>query len=667
MLSQTDRDHIRFEEIFRQEVRLEIERKSPRPTLKRRLWSFLNSSFGIWILSSFVVGGLTFAYGRSQIVLERSREQRREIASLDREIARRLRSVAYRVARCNSDEAILFELLQSPNDPPDYEEIIREAKRVIAGIRHDAAQTKLRAQLPELFVKDSVGLQERLELPEDKKKLLRIVIESAVVDALSALDNPEFTSRREYRDISFDTLIWELLQRVGEENVAETKAAYRAATALSDLAGGVDIEDLSVRTPGRIYDYLFAEFQRWSRGIVFDNWRYQYTAVSTEGKEETGFVVAVSSEEAARILHRLNLFPTRIKRFRSENTLQLKGYDACPSITTVLSAWQRGLQRDEEPRPALVAALRNVLPSSSISQSFGTRHLTGTLAEEMLKYAAFFDRLTINMVAAGEAGNEVADAVERLLRLRDSIEALWRQYARFERYGQVNGWLAAMFWFFPFWLLCIGVKRHVTCPSVLNRLLAGLTRPTVLAIVLMGLCPLVTAVLLHKLDLLGNPLDADRKMRQQIDAHNAMIILGITMEGGIPILTSIELAEAATRNRDVRMLLQRARDSVSAFGGLADGMRGAGVLDQDQIDRIDIGEETGDLPVALCSVAKQIKAMIAEGTTVMRSPNLRLVMYSLLADLLLVPVAIVFLRIAGNVRQSGTVRRVAGTGTEEKK
>jgi hypothetical protein len=62
MLLEEEKNRIRAEEIFRYEVRREIEARRPKDSRRKRLWSLVNSTFGVWLLSSVVLGGLTFAY-----------------------------------------------------------------------------------------------------------------------------------------------------------------------------------------------------------------------------------------------------------------------------------------------------------------------------------------------------------------------------------------------------------------------------------------------------------------------------------------------------------------------------------------------------------------------------------------------------------------------------
>lgn len=83
-LTEQERERIRAEEVFREEVRATFRDKTP-PTLRNRLWKFLNSSFTIFLLSSVVLGGISWQYQRwiSAQARESERSMLREEASLE--------------------------------------------------------------------------------------------------------------------------------------------------------------------------------------------------------------------------------------------------------------------------------------------------------------------------------------------------------------------------------------------------------------------------------------------------------------------------------------------------------------------------------------------------------------------------------------------------------
>lgn len=58
-------ERIRQEEIFRLGVRSEIEEANERRHERRGIWAFLNSAFGIWFLSTIVIGAIGWLYAEN--------------------------------------------------------------------------------------------------------------------------------------------------------------------------------------------------------------------------------------------------------------------------------------------------------------------------------------------------------------------------------------------------------------------------------------------------------------------------------------------------------------------------------------------------------------------------------------------------------------------------
>ena len=90
MLTDDEMSLIRAEELFRLEVRRELEAAKPRPTGAQKLWSWLNSAFGLWLLSSVVLTGLTTAYAHYREASEQAHKKEEMQRSLLIEIAGRM-------------------------------------------------------------------------------------------------------------------------------------------------------------------------------------------------------------------------------------------------------------------------------------------------------------------------------------------------------------------------------------------------------------------------------------------------------------------------------------------------------------------------------------------------------------------------------------------------
>jgi hypothetical protein len=82
MLTEDEKKHIREEEVFRREVQQQLDAEKPPASIGNRLWSFMNSGFALWVLSSIVVGLFGWMYSNYQahnIEQAQQRELKRKI------------------------------------------------------------------------------------------------------------------------------------------------------------------------------------------------------------------------------------------------------------------------------------------------------------------------------------------------------------------------------------------------------------------------------------------------------------------------------------------------------------------------------------------------------------------------------------------------------------
>jgi hypothetical protein len=83
MISEKDKRRITEEEVFRLEVRESLAQDKLPKGKDSVLWTFLNSAFGLWVLSTTVIGCFGWVYAQWQA----SRENSALIDRLDIEIA----------------------------------------------------------------------------------------------------------------------------------------------------------------------------------------------------------------------------------------------------------------------------------------------------------------------------------------------------------------------------------------------------------------------------------------------------------------------------------------------------------------------------------------------------------------------------------------------------
>jgi hypothetical protein len=93
MLTDEEKNRIKYEEIFRQEIRLQLEGNNKPSSTWKKVWAIINTSFGIWLLSTIVVGLFTWSYARWEQDRTKQSQRNEVIRKLDIEISSRISSI----------------------------------------------------------------------------------------------------------------------------------------------------------------------------------------------------------------------------------------------------------------------------------------------------------------------------------------------------------------------------------------------------------------------------------------------------------------------------------------------------------------------------------------------------------------------------------------------
>lgn len=110
MLTEEQKSTIRAEELYRDQVIKELDDHRPEETRPTRFWKFLNSSFGIWLLSTCVVGITTFTFTLISEGQKGNAVRKHVIERLDTEIAARLHALDIEDYKVTSDSFLTLEV-----------------------------------------------------------------------------------------------------------------------------------------------------------------------------------------------------------------------------------------------------------------------------------------------------------------------------------------------------------------------------------------------------------------------------------------------------------------------------------------------------------------------------------------------------------------------------
>jgi phosphate/sulfate permease len=103
-LTESEMDRIKKEEIYRNEVRSNLEKEGKPSTRLEKSWGFVNSPFMLWVLSTVIVGLVSFGYTRYQERMKKEQENRQTAQKLRAEIDNRSKEILRLTAQI-TDEA----------------------------------------------------------------------------------------------------------------------------------------------------------------------------------------------------------------------------------------------------------------------------------------------------------------------------------------------------------------------------------------------------------------------------------------------------------------------------------------------------------------------------------------------------------------------------------
>ncbi|MHC4090010.1 MAG: type II secretion system F family protein [Planctomycetota bacterium] len=364
---------------------------------------------------------------------------------------------------------------------------------------------------------------------------------------------------------------------------------------------------------------------------------YVYEAMNQAGQEVKDELEAASSEDALTKIRSLGYFPTRIrekggkkkapaapgKKKKGGTTLAIGGVSSklITQFTRQLSTLQdaglpilRSLNiLEQQQRPGL---LKNILRGVCEDVEGGA-----TLSEAFAKHPKAFDRLYVNMVAAGETGG-VLDVI--LLRLAEFMEKAQRLKRK------VIGAMIYPVCVISFAVLIVTGIMIVVVPkfeeifrdfdtelpevtvlliTVSNWFIHG--RPPGWAVVLLSpvFFLLFTKLLKQSkggryvVDVCTLKIPVMGKILEKTSVARFTRTLGTLVNAGVPILEAINITKETAGNEVYSRALETVHDAIREGDSFANPLRAAKVCDGIVVNMIDVGEETGDLDKMLIKIA----------------------------------------------------------------
>jgi type IV pilus assembly protein PilC len=364
---------------------------------------------------------------------------------------------------------------------------------------------------------------------------------------------------------------------------------------------------------------------------------YAYEAMNQGGQQVKDEIEASSSEDALSKIRNLGYFPTRIRekggtKAKAASTRKKKkggGFSfgrkvnqkVITNVTRQLSTLQdaglpilRSLKiLEEQQKPG---TMKNVLSGM-------TEHIEGgaTLSESCSNFPKAFNRLYVNMVAAGEAGGVLDVILQRLAEFMEKAQRLKKKLIGAMIYPIVVVTFALSI---VVGIMIIVIPKfkeifadfNVTLPNVTLVLMGTsdwvvLGTPPGWAIILFGPFALMAAYKLIrsnntgryvvdftmlKIPVLGNLIE-------KTSVSRFSRTLGTLISAGVPILEAVTITRDTAGNEIYVRALNEVHDSIREGESLAAPLRSSKVCDGLVTNMIDVGEETGELDKMLLRIA----------------------------------------------------------------
>ncbi len=363
---------------------------------------------------------------------------------------------------------------------------------------------------------------------------------------------------------------------------------------------------------------------------------FQYVALDSQGVEIKDEVEALSEKEAISKIRNMGYFPTKVRSKAAVKAAgkvagrpkRRRGAGARVKVKHI-TQFARQLSTLQDAGLPILRSLR-ILEEQQKSGNF--KRIIGyvaddieggsTLSEALGKYHRAFDRLFVNMVAAGEAGGvldlilaRVADFKEKAIRLKGRVKSAMI-------YPIVV--LGAAF------LILLGLMTFVIpqFETVLKEMVEGelnvVTRTVlgisawiayrygwaVLAAVPFGIIILLQVIRKFRpgrvvLDTIKLKLPVVGQLSSKVSITRWTRTLGTLISAGVPILDAINVTRETAGNEVYANMLGSVHNSIRQGDTFAGPLRASKTVDLLVSNMVAVGEETGDLDKMLLKVADQ--------------------------------------------------------------
>jgi len=383
---------------------------------------------------------------------------------------------------------------------------------------------------------------------------------------------------------------------------------------------------------------------------------FEYTAINSQGKEQTGIIDAPDPASAINKVRDLGLFPTDV-RIEKKDGKKKKGLNLnitlfAPTkvkskditvfsrqLATLIDAGlpllrSLNILHDQLKPGALKSALKAVAEDVESGSTF---------SEALSKFPKAFDTLYVSITRVGEVGgvldvvlNRLADFSEKNARLKSKVAAAMI-YPAVVIFMSISVIAVLMTFVIPkFKEVFADMGEALPGPTLFLMNTSDMFREK-WHLMIVGVVGLVVGFkYLSKIDKAKYCFDKIQlklpivgSLVQKVSIANFTRTLGTMIGSGVPILQSLSIVKDAIANSVVSNAIESVRSSIREGESIATPLGACKVFPDMVVSMIDVGEETGVLDQMLLKIADNYdeEVDVAVGTlTALMEPILIVVM-----------------------------------------
>ncbi len=349
-------------------------------------------------------------------------------------------------------------------------------------------------------------------------------------------------------------------------------------------------------------------------------------------KEITDTIEAVSQVEAIAAIKRQGFLPIEVKEARAKagksgaaasgkGGMSMGGGGIKPKQVTLFTRQLSTLQDAGLPIVQSLQILSDMQRPGKFKHSIATVTddvQSGTmLSEAMSRHPKVWDKLYTNLVKAGETAGALDIILRRLAEFREKAERLRKKVVGALIYPAAVMTIAgAILTFIMVFIVPkfeqIFKELGIALPGIteflidFSRFMASYWWVMLIAIVL-----LIVGIRIFRQTEKGANFIDRAAMRMPVlgniikksSVARFTRTLGTLVTSGVGFLDALDITKAATPNVVVRNAIQSVRDSVKEGETINEPLKRSGVFDDIVVNRIKVGEETGELDKMLIKIA----------------------------------------------------------------